>query len=384
MKTINFLTSHFIPENTACTNRVLAFVRELEKTYRVNVICLTQKGEKQSEERVIYSDRITLYYVNQKDFNGRNFIGRAFKEIFYIYQLVKRARHIEADLVIATSPYMFMIPLVGFGMRSPKILDIRDLVWEYLDDTSLLKRTIKRLLKVVMKRSMHTFDTIIVTNYYEERVLLERYGIEEVKVLFNGIEVERYEKLIAIEHTPKSPFTVTYVGNIGLAQNIYTLIEAAKRLPEVEFLILGTGIELDAIRLYITKHQITNVILTGKVAWYKLHSYYEKSDLLYAQLDKHYISAVPSKLYEYASIGLPIIYGGVGEAVKFVQTLEHATVVSPDNVEELVSAIVSMQEQEITLSQKNRLLIKEKYLRETAAKGIVKIVNTQLNTKVEV
>ena len=72
MKTINFLTSHFIPENTACTNRVLAFVRELAKNYKINVICLTQKGEVQEHTKVSYSDKIDIYYVNQKELRPIN------------------------------------------------------------------------------------------------------------------------------------------------------------------------------------------------------------------------------------------------------------------------------------------------------------------------
>jgi len=37
-----------------------------------------------------------------------------------------------------------MIPLVGFGIRGTKVLDIRDLVWEYLDEKSFVKKVIKK------------------------------------------------------------------------------------------------------------------------------------------------------------------------------------------------------------------------------------------------
>ena len=374
MKTINFLTSHFIPENTACTNRVLAFIRELEKTYKINVICLTQKGEVQEHTKVSYSDQIDIYYVNQKLFNGKNFFKRALNEIFYIRQLVDVSKKVDYDLIIATSPYMFMIPLVGFGLHGAKILDIRDLVWEYLDDKTLMKRVIKNILKYIMKQGIKRFDHISVTNDYEAQLLRSSYGVENVNILFNGIEKKRYDKLIKIQLQEAIPFTVTYVGNIGLAQNIRTLIDAASQLPEVRFFLLGGGVELQDMQKYVERNKITNVTLTGKVAWYKLKEYYEETSILYAQLDEHFISAVPSKLYEYASIGLPIIYGGVGQAVKFVEKLENSIVVTPNNVEELVDAINKMKEKDATISEKNRLLIKERYLRETAAEGIVDIV----------
>ena len=77
MKTVNFLTSHFLPENTAGTNRVLSYVKELEKKYKVNVVCLTERGKHEKEERVHYSDNIDIYYVNQKEYDTEKFFSRA-------------------------------------------------------------------------------------------------------------------------------------------------------------------------------------------------------------------------------------------------------------------------------------------------------------------
>jgi len=201
MKIINFLTSHFIPENTACTNRVLAFVRELEKTYKVNVICLTQKGESRKELKVSYSERIDIYYINQKAYDGRNFFKRAFYEIFYISKLVKKSKKIDCDLIIATSPYMFMIPIVGFGLRGPKMIDIRDLVWEYLDDNSPMKKMIKSVLKYIMKKSIKRFDSVTVTNAHEKELLRSDYGVNNIDILYNGIEKNRYDKLVGWRKT---------------------------------------------------------------------------------------------------------------------------------------------------------------------------------------
>jgi glycosyltransferase involved in cell wall biosynthesis len=381
MKTINFLTSHFIPENTACTNRVLAFIRELEKTYKVNVICLTQKGEAQQNTKVSYSNQIDIYYINQKEYDGKNFFKRALYEMYYIFQLVKISKKIRFDMVIATSPYMFMIPIVGFGLKGPKILDIRDLVWEYLDGRGLVNRIIKGVLRFVMKQGIKRFDHVVVTNDYEAKILKDQYSIKNIDILFNGIEKSRYEKLIKIKLSKDTPFTVTYVGNIGLAQNIRTIIDAARQLPEVNFFILGPGVELQELKEYVQANKINNVTLTGKIAWYLLREYYEKTSVLYAQLDEKYVSAVPSKLYEYASVGLPIIYGGVGQAVKFVENLENALAITPNNVDELVDAIKQIEKKGAIISKRNRILIQEKYLREEAAQKIVKVANETIGWK---
>jgi glycosyltransferase involved in cell wall biosynthesis len=374
MKTINFLTSHFIPENTACTNRVLSLVQELEKYYKVNVICLSEKGVVQEKTQVTYNENVVIYYVNQEAFDGKNFFKRALNEIRYIAKLIKISKELPFDEVLVTSPYMFFIPLVGFGIRGTKVLDIRDLVWEYLDEKSSIKKVIKKILTMIMKLGMKKFDYITVTNAYELNLLSTKYSLHNVDIIPNGIDKERYEKLVTIKPITDAPFTVTYVGNIGLAQNIKVLIDAAIQLPDVKFLIIGDGIESDYIKTYAKNHNTKNVEFTGKLAWNILEEYYKKSSVLYAQLDEKYVSAMPSKLYEYASIGLPVIYGGVGQAKLFTDTLENAIAIAPNNVNALVDAIKQKKEENITISQSNRELIKEKYLREGAANEVVRIV----------
>jgi glycosyltransferase involved in cell wall biosynthesis len=380
MKTINFLTSHFIPENTACTNRVLALVEALSKQYKVNVVCLTEKGKPQAKEKVSYSSDIDIYYVNQKASSDKNFVLRAYYEIIYISKLVAVSNRLPHDIVIATTPYMFMIPIVGFGVKGKKILDIRDLVWEYIAQKSLMKRIIKRVFTMIMKSGIKRFDHIVVTNQREKRLLEEHYTTRKIDIVPNGISLERYEKLSCIEnHFDSHPFTVTYIGNIGFAHNLKLLVSVAKELPDISFIIIGDGMELEDIKKYASENKIGNVVFTGKLDWNEIKPYYEKSTVLYAQLQERLPSAMPSKLFEYAATGLPVIYGGTGHAVSFVNKLEQAIVIKPDNFSELKSAIEEMRKKRFKVSEQNRLLVKEHYLREASSKKFVHVADQYIN-----
>ena len=375
MQVINFLTTHFIPENTACTNRVMAFIKELKKYYRVNVICLTEKGKTVPQEHIVIDGDVNIYYIQQDWYDGKNFFKRALNEIKYLSKLVKKANKLPSDLTIATTPYMFVIPMTGFGINGTKVLDIRDLVWEYLDESGLIKKIIKNTLRSLMKRGMNHFETICVTNNYEADILFSRYGIDKVHILPNGIDQERFEQLTQIDTDPNIPLTITYVGNVGLAQNLLIFVKAAQKLTDVKFVLVGDGIEMPLIENYIRDHQLMNIELTGKIPWQELEKYYEKSSILYAQLDEKYVSAMPSKLYEYASIGLPVIYGGVGQAVSFVEQLENSIIIPPNDIDALTKAIDRIRPAAGTISLKNRELIKSKYLREESAKTMVEIVH---------
>ena len=375
MKTINFLTSHFIPENTACTNRVLAFVHELEKNYKVNVICLTEKGKFHKKEMIVYSENTDIYYVNQKASSDKNFVFRAYYEIIYISKLVKKSNTLPTDVVVATTPYMFMIPIVGFGVKGQKILDIRDLVWEYIAEKSFAKKMIKKIFKIVMKSGIKKFDQITVTNDREKKLLEEKYITKKIDIVPNGISLERYEKLSKIDNKLNThPFTVTYLGNIGFAHNLKLLVSVAKELPDIKFVIIGDGMELREIKTYASKNEIDNVHFTGKLDWDEIKPYYEESSVLYAQLQKRLPSAMPSKLFEYASTGLPIIYGGTGYAVSFVNKLEQSIVIEPDDFLALKKAIEEMQDRTLKISEQNRILVKNNYLREISSKKFSQIV----------
>lgn len=380
MKTINLLTSHFLPEISPCTNRVLPFIHELQKHYKVNVISLTEKGVSLKNEHVVNNNRVDFYYVNQKDFNGKNFFVRGWYELIYTVRLIRLANSIESDGAVISSPYMFMIPVAGLGIRGKKVLDNRDLVWEYLDEKSLLERLIKHSLKLVMRLSMKLFDHVMVTNDYEARILSEDYGMNEVDIVTNGIAAERYDKLSRIERKQEEPFTITYVGNVGLAQNLRVFVDAAKSLPDIRFLVIGDGVDMPSIREHVQQNRIENVDFTGKIEWEELEHYYRATMILYTELDEKFSAAMPSKLYEYASTGLPIIYGGIGQAVTFVEKLENATIIRPNDVEALVDAIIQMRGQSLTISQKNRELVESHYIREVSAQKVVRAVQRLVGT----
>lgn len=374
MTTINFLTSHFLPENTACVNRVLAYLDVLKHDYMVNVICLTEKGAQAPQQEPDLGDSIKTHYIPQEDFDGTSFVKRGFHEILHLRRLIKQAKNLEASVTIATAPYMFMIPLVAYRVKGQKILDLRDLVWEYLDETGLVKKFIKKIVSFVIDKSLNKFDAIIVTNHYEYQLVNKRYN-GPINIIPNGIDKAKFDKLKQIPIKPVSPFTVTYIGNIGLAQNVITLVKAASKLPQVNFNIVGNGVQLDDIKEYINEHQLNNVHLYGKLDWNEVIKHYETTSILYAQLSDKYLSAVPSKVYEYVVTGLPVIYGGYGQALDLLSQFENTYLVPPDDIEALVSAIQDIaHQQHKTVSDYNQSVIESYYLRDNNARKIKELV----------
>ncbi len=374
MKTINFLTSHFLPENTAGTNRVLSYVKELEKNYKVNVVCITERGKPQTKEKVSFSENIDVYYVNQRDYNAEKFFSRALWEIFFTRKLVSRANRLNADITIATSPFMFIIPMLALLGKGKKIIDIRDITWEYIEGNSKFKRILKTAISKLMQTSINAYDYVSVTNNFEKEWVKKYTQNRDIEQIANGIELQKFEELSQVKIDHDTPFTITYIGNIAVGQNVQILVDGAKDLADVKVNIVGEGTKYKSLREHVKKNNIKNVEFFGKVHRDEILKFYETSSVLYAQLDEHFKTAMPSKLYEYASTGLPILYGGIGEAVKFVDRLENAIAILPNNPKLVKEAIMIMKEKKYEISQKNRQIVKENFIREMQSAKLVDVI----------
>jgi len=378
MKTINFLTGNFIPENCAGTNRILALVKELEKKYKINVICISEKGKKPNNFQ--FSENIKVYYIYQKEYDSEKFYTRAVHELYYAIKLAFKSNFFPSDIVIATSPQMFIIPTVAIFARGKKIIDIRDLVWEYIDARSLYTKVVKFSITKMMQYAIARYKYITVTNDHEYHWITEHVSgaKEHIEKITNGIEMYKFEELNALQPREIKPFTLTYIGNVGIAQNIKVLVDIAKKIPDMQINIVGEGNKYKELKEYARQHQINNITFFGKIHRDKIIDFYRNSSVLFAQLDKKFKAAMPSKLYEYASTGLPIIYAGLGVARDFVDRLENCTTIDPGDVRALEEAIRKYKDAPVHVSQKNRDFVANYFIREKQSRKMVDIVDRLL------
>jgi glycosyltransferase involved in cell wall biosynthesis len=356
-KCINIIFSNFYGEINAANNRLNSFIKVLlSNNYKVNLISnsLHQQGVENYEN-------LTIYYIKQEQFNKKNFFKRAYQEILISYKLIKFAKQLESDYTFITIPSMFLLPF-GKNLKN-NIIDIRDIQWEYLNN-----KLIRNFLKNIMLKSLKNYEKIIVTNDYEMEYFKSYLPI----IIYNGIEKSKYDKIINLDYKLKNE--VTYIGNIGIAQDVLTLVKVAEKLPKIKFNIIGDGAEFNNIKDYVNKNRLKNVNLTGKLNWEEILKYYQNSKILFAQLKENFAMAMPSKLYEYASTGLPIVYGGKGEAVKFVKKLENGYIFEPGNVEKCKSFIRTILEKKVEISFKNRELVKHKFIREKNVRNLLTIL----------
>lgn len=356
-------------------NRITPFFKLLLTAgYDVCLVCPKNDGNK----RQLHPD-VQLHEVPVKLGKSKGFFCRAIREMRDALLLLKHAKSLQADIWLLTIPSMFIAFLAPSSLKGRKVvLDIRDLTWEYLSDDKVLQKASKKFFRLAFGYSLNFFRVVSVTNTTELNYVREMSRANVAPVLVsNGITHGQFESLAGLEANQTNSVTVAYIGNVGLAQRMDTLVKAAKQLPDVDFKIIGDGTDFDRISKLVAGQKAENVLMTGRVSWEEVREQYNRIDILYAQLAPEYSGAMPSKLYEYLATGKYVIYGGQGQAAEILEGFDHHQLIPPCDVQALVSAIkayVSGSSKQ-GLSQKNREKIRAQYIREDAAEKLVERIN---------
>ena len=385
MKVINVITPHFPPEVTAASHRLEALVGTLSEEYKVNVFTLTEIGERAKEKEVQLNDHITVHYTNLPGYKKSWFFVRAIFECIYSFRIAFKAARKPCDLTFATTPYMFLIPAVILaGSRSRKIMDVRDLVWCYLPERNFIQRWIKSVFTRMVKYFLGKYDFITVTNTAEQDWIVKGTTVPEsrIRIISNGISEDKFKRLSTIKYfQPENPFVITYIGNIGNGQDLSPILEAVKGVHDIKLNLIGDGIELEEFKRKVKTENLRNVRLHGKLKWSRLLPFYQTSTILFARLGKNYQSAIPSKLFEYLSTGLPIIFSGSGEAAKLLKQFENTFVLESEDPAALRQLILQIKSLPLTRSFENILKTEELFIRERINQNLLPVISSLLQTE---
>ncbi|QZI73620.1 glycosyltransferase family 4 protein [Pseudomonas protegens] len=272
--------------------------------------------------------------------------------VFFPWML--RKREFDAILVFAPSPITQAIPAIPIKWlkRAQLALWIQDLWPESLAATGFVKSPY--LLKMVgwMVRGIYAgCDRLLVQSHafvdsvarYAPRKKITYYPNSVDAQTFNA-EVEVDEQLSQVL---KAHFCVVFAGNLGTAQALETLVEAAKQLrdePDVRLVLVGSGSRLEWLREQKQVHSLDNLILPGRFPAVAMPAVFAQSSALLVSLNNESIFAqtIPSKVQSYLASGKPIIASLNGEGARVVQEARAGLTSPAEEVAPLVANIRKM------------------------------------------
>lgn len=173
---------------------------------------------------------------------------------------------------------------------------------------------IYKAFKIISKRVYSISDEILITSRSFKTYLKDMFGIDDEKIIYLPQYAE--EQFLTLKESKQGKnFNLLFAGNIGTAQSVETIIDAAKILihENICFHIVGDGVELD----YLKKRakDLSNVIFYGRKPLEEMPEYYKMADaMLVTLIDDPVISlTLPGKVQTYMAAGKPIIGSINGE-----------------------------------------------------------------------
>jgi colanic acid biosynthesis glycosyl transferase WcaI len=306
------------------------------------------------------------------------------------------------DILIATSPQL-LVGLSGWWLARTKgvpfVFEVRDLWPESLtavgmgNPDSLLNRSLGSVARFLYKRSEHI---VVVTPAFKEYLIQNwRLSSEKISIVENGVEPDLFSPRVSNaqlrrELGAEGKFVVGYIGTIGMAHGLETVVAAATELqrtaPHVLFLMVGDGSDKERVVNLARSQGLSNMRFVGQQPREKIPDFISVSDACLVLLKKSELfkTVIPTKMLEFMSCERPVILGVDGQARKITDQAGAGVYIEPENAAALVQVIAQLDANPVlreTLGRNGRRHIIEYFSRQQKAKAYIGVLEGIVGTE---
>ncbi len=346
MKDILIVSNYYPPEKGAAANRIEQMALKLQqKGYSVSVVCplgnypngrlfpqYRNKFSATENQSGIRVKRLWIYPSNSDNVFKRLLSIKSFSVMLFCYLLFAKT----PQKVIVQSPPLVLsfIAVLVLSLKKKKIiLNVSDL-WplaavelKALKSGSFSHKILLALEKLIYQRAD------IVLGQSDEI-------IAHVKTITPRKECYLYRNYPEHQLAPPQPeehreIRIFYAGLLGVAQGIYDLCKNIILPDGMELHIFGDGAEAQKITDYLQKNPKKKILSHGMLARKELLERLRDYDIAVVPLKTRIFGSVPSKIFEYATLGFPILYFGGGEGEDIVHKNNLGWVVKVGDYDEL-------------------------------------------------
>lgn len=346
-KKILFLTYFYPPDLSAGSFRAKALAKALQCLPHAGVdieVITTQPNRYQAfaPEAEAFESEPGLRIHRVVLPRGRaGFFGQAWAFCCFARSVWKLAKKSRYDTVVATSSRLMTASLgalVAHKKGACLYLDIRDIFVETLEGvfSSVFWRPLLWGFSLLERWTLRRAGRINLVSrgflpYFESKHPRGRYSF-----FSNGVDSVFAEGLRLKGHDTglPHPLHIVYAGNIGDGQGLHAVLpRLAKALEgKAYFTVVGDGNRAQELMDALERSNVRNVKLLPPVGRDELLAFYAAADVLFLHLNDMpaFKRVLPSKIFEYAATGKPILAGVSGYAAEFVEAeISNAAVFSP-------------------------------------------------------
>jgi glycosyltransferase involved in cell wall biosynthesis len=275
---------------------------------------------------------------------------------YLLAPLALHGRTFDAVFVYAPSPLLQALPAVFLAWlrRAPLIVWVQDLWPESLAATGYVRnRILLRLVEAVVRYIYRHTDSILIQSEGFRapiaRLVLDprrvRYYPNSAEAIFGALdEGEGGGELPA---AIRRRFSIVFAGNIGSAQAVATIVDAAELLagrPEIHFFLVGSGSESAWVESEVQRRKLRNLTLTGRLPVTDMPAIFSAASALLVSLKDEAIFAytIPGKIQSYLAVGRPIIAAVNGEGARVIADAGAGITCPAENARALADAVLQL------------------------------------------
>ncbi|WP_078429748.1 glycosyltransferase family 4 protein [Alkalihalobacterium alkalinitrilicum] len=393
---ILYISQHFPPEIGAAQGRAYDMSKNLVKHGQEVTMLTTFPNDQTSYKWFEKEQRDGIqvrrsFRIKDKKSSAKNRLANYFS--FMASSILSGAFTKKPDVVYATSPQLF-VGVAGYVLsrihRTKFVLEVRDL---WVDFAELLSQfNNKKLLNLARRLERFLYmkaDKIItVTDGYKQRLIEQGIPAEKIEVITNGVDPESLQQVeatvdVKAKHNIEDQLLILFAGNIGAAQGLDVVIEAAmefkKQQKPVVFMLIGNGVEKENLKQMASEYQLDNIMIMNSMKKKELVHYYQAADLCLVSLKKHplFEITIPSKVFDCMGMNVPMLIGVDGEARQIVEEFNAGIFFEPENPIDLVEKVNNVLDHPESLEEMKQHIgqaIEHKYNRQELAKQLSTIL----------
>lgn len=307
------------------------------------------------------------------------------------------------DVIIATSPQL-LCALAGWWIarwkRVPFVFEVRDLWPESLaavgagGEGTLLHRALGAIAGFLYKRAHRI---VVVTPAFKEHLIQNwRVPAEKIALVENGVETDLFRPDGASASEVRNRFSldqrflICYVGTMGMAHGLETLIAAAEELqttlPDAMFLLIGEGAEKQNIIQLAAARRLTNIRFLDQQPRERIPAFISASDLCLVLLKRTdlFKTVIPTKLLEYMACARPVIVAVDGQSRQIVEEARAGVFTPPEDSGALANTIRALardSERRNQMGTNGRRYIVQKLSRQQTAWNYISVLEELLGSE---
>ena len=284
---------------------------------------------------------------------NEGFLKRTLDYISFAISSFIAGLFVKTDLIVATSPQFFTAlsgRTLSFWKRRPWVMEVRDLWPESIKTVGAMKdNLIIKHFEWQEKRCYKSAAKIIsVTNSFKKEITKKGINPSKIEVVTNGSNLhlfQRTEKCTALIKSLnlEGKIILGYVGTHGMAHKLDFLMDCAKKLKasNYHFLFIGDGAERNSLLRKKQVENLSNVTLLESVSKSEIKNYLSIIDvsLINLKRDELFKTVIPSKIFESAAMGIPILLGVDGEAREIIEKYKAGLFYEPENETDFINKL---------------------------------------------